>query len=193
MNESNKEQLSVLIDGEQDSVHDNTIDKLISDQELKDTWTRYHLIGDCLRGHLPERISHDVSKQVSSALHDEPTVLAPETTKRFNIKPFAGFAIAASVAMLAVFSVQRSNEVEPTSSVPTVASNQVAPTVSQPQTFSFPDTQVLPAAVRKSDTPDSIANQRLNNYLMNHNEYRSNGSMNGILPYVRIVTIESQE
>jgi len=186
MNESNKEQLSAFIDGELES--DHVLDKLINEQEMKDTWSRYHLIGDALRDNLPENISNQVSIQVANALRDEPTILAP-VKKRFNIKPVAGFAIAASVAMMAVFSIQSGNEINSSSNgAPSIA----ATTVSQPQTF-FTSAQVLPAAVKQSDTLDLLSNQRLNNYLMNHNEYRSNGSVNAILPYVRIVTIESQE
>jgi sigma-E factor negative regulatory protein RseA len=188
MNESNKEQLSALVDGEHDSEH--TLDDLIQDQTMKDTWSRYHLIGDCLRDNLPEKISNQISTQVTNALRDEPTILAPQTTKRFNLKPLAGFAIAASVAMVAVFTIQSGNEIDSVSNgAPTIA----ATTVVQPQTFSFPEPQALPAAVKQSDTPESVANQRLNNYLMNHSEYRSNGSVNAILPYVRIVTTEPQE
>ena len=190
MSEYNNEELSALIDGEYEGNSDKVFDHLIHDQEMKDTWSRYHLIGDCLREQLPEKISNQVSTTVGNSLRNEPTVLAPQKSKQFNLKPLAGFAIAASVAMAAVFSVQNSNEVNSVSTSPTLAVNATAP---QSQTFSFPSAQVLPASVRKSDTPEEIANQRLNNYLMNHNEYRSNGSMNGILPYVRLVTIKSQE
>ncbi len=188
MNESNKEQLSAFIDGEHDG--DHMLDKLIHDVSMKETWSRYHLIGDCLRDNLPEKISNQVSTNVSKALRDEPTILAPKNTKQFNFKPFAGFAIAASVAMVAVFSIKSDNDQNsPSIGAPSLA----ATTVSQPQAFDFPEPQVLPAAVKKSDTPESLANQRLNNYLMNHSEYRSNGGVNGILPYARVVTIEIQE
>lgn len=190
MSEYNNEQLSALIDGEYDGNNHKAFDDLIHDQEMKNTWSRYHLIGDCLRENLPEKISNQVSTEVNNALRDEPTILAPQKTKQLNFKPLAGLAIAASVAMIAVLSVQHGNQTNPVSTTPTLAVNTATP---QPQTFSFPDTQVLPASVRKSDTPEEVANQRLNNYLMNHNEYRSNGSVNGILPYVRLVTIESQE
>jgi len=190
MSEHNNEELSALVDGEYEGNSDKVFDDLIRHQEMRETWSRYHLIGDCLREQLPEQISSHVSTAVSNTLLNEPTVLAPKNTKRFNFKPLAGFAIAASVAMAAVFTVQNSNEVNSVSTSPAVATNATAP---QSQTFSFPNAQVLPASVRKSDTPEEVANQRLNNYLMNHNEYRSNGSMNGILPYVRLVTIESQE
>lgn len=188
MNESNKEQLSALIDGEDDS--SQTIDDLIHDQEMKETWSRYHLIGDCLRDNLPEGISNQVYNEVSQALSNEPTVLAPQTTKRFNIKPLAGFAIAASVAMAAVFSIQSNNQIAPAVNG---GSPIAAATTAQPETFDFSAPQILPASVKMSDTPESIADQRLNNYLMNHNEYRSSNGMNGILPYVRMVTIETQE
>ncbi len=190
MSEYNNEELSALIDGEFNGNYDKAFDELIHNQDMKDKWSRYHLIGDSLREHLPEKITNQVSAHVSNALQNEPTVLAPQKTKQLNLKPLAGFAIAASVAMAAVFSVQQSNETNSVSTTPALAVNT---SVTQTQTFSFPDTPVLPASVRKSDTPEEIANQRLNKYLMNHNEYRSNGSMNGILPYVRLVTIESQE
>ncbi|MCZ6803876.1 MAG: sigma-E factor negative regulatory protein [Proteobacteria bacterium] len=193
MSEFNNEQLSVLIDGEQDSDHTNTLDRLINDPDMKNTWSRYHLIGDCLRGHLPEKISSHVSTQVNNALRDEPTILSPQSTKRFNMKPIAGFAIAASVAMVAILGLQRVDEINSFSNTPAIATSEVKTTVSQPQSFSFPEPRILPATVKKPDPLDAIANQRLNNYLMNHNEYRSNSGMNGILPYVRIVTIESQE
>jgi sigma-E factor negative regulatory protein RseA len=156
---------------------------------MKATWSRYHLIGDCLRDNVPEKISNQISTNVSHILRNEPTILAP-VTKRFSIKPLAGFAIAASVAMLAVLSIQSGNEIDSSSSAAPVIA---ATTVAQPETFNFSEPQVLPAAVKESDTPESIANQRLNNYLMNHNEYRSNVGVNGILPYARMVTIESQE
>ncbi len=188
MNESNNEKLSALIDGEQDG--EQILDNLIHDQDMKDTWSRYHLIGDCLRDNLPEEISNQVSTNVTQALHDEPTVLAPKTTKQFNFKPLAGFAIAASVAMVAVFSIQSDNEQDSSfKSAPSIAATKIT----QPETFNFPEPQILPAAVKKSDTPEQIANQRLNNYLLNHNEYRSNGGVNPIRPYVRMVTIETQE
>lgn len=187
MNELNKEQLSALVDGEHDNEH--VLDELIHDENMKQTWSRYHLIGDCLRDNLPEHISSHISDNVSHALQNEPTVLAP-VKKQFNFKPLAGFAIAASVAMVAVFTVQTNNDVtSPALNAPTVAN--VTPV--QSESFNFSQPQALPAAVTHSDTPASYANDRLNKYLLNHNEYRSNAGMNGIMPYVRMVTIETQE
>lgn len=188
MNDLNKEQLSALIDGEHEN--DHVLDKLIHDEELKQTWSRYHLIGDCLRDNMPDYISKQISHNVNQALKDEPTVLAP-TKKQFNFKPLAGFAIAASVAMVAVLTIQSGNDpVSSSLDAPAVA----ALTPAQTEIINFSQPQVLPAAVTThSDTPESIENERLNNYLLNHNEYRSNAGMNVIMPYVRMVTIETQE
>lgn len=196
MTDYNNEQISALVDNESDD-NDDIVGSLIKDKQLQDTWSRYHLIGDCLRGNLPDTISRQVHSRVNESLQSEATILAPQKTTRLNIKPVAGFALAASVAMVAVFSVQKLNEVNNAEPDFSVAANNVnTNTVVAPaSTFEFRDTQVLPAAVTQSqsDAPDALARQRLNNYLMNHNEYRSNGNINGILPYVRIVTIESQE
>lgn len=188
MSTNDKEHISALIDGEDVIQNDKLLDELILNQEMQDIWSRYHLIGDCLRDNLPEQISNQVVTRVNEELRNEPTVLAPQKTKQFNFKPLAGFAIAASVAMVAVLTVQNNNENNVVPNGPAIAV-----TNTPAQSYSFPDAPVLPASVRNSDSPDQIANQRLNNYLMNHNEYRSNGSMNGIMPYVRLVTIESQE
>lgn len=193
MSTYDKERLSALIDGEEDIHNDKLLENLIHDQAMQDTWSRYHLIGDCLRDNLPETISGQMASRVSDKLRDEPTVLAPQLAKTFNFKPLAGFAIAASVAMVAVLTVQNNSNTENSvaPSAPAIAANTIEQ--NQTQSFAFPNAPVLPASIKKSDAPTQMANQRLNNYLMNHNEYRSNGSMNGILPYVRLVTIESQE
>jgi sigma-E factor negative regulatory protein RseA len=74
-----KDQLSALMDGEfdiEDSEHLITSAK--TGGELKTCWAHYHLIGDTLRGEI--HMSHDFSSRVMSALENEPTVLAPNTT-----------------------------------------------------------------------------------------------------------------
>lgn len=165
MSNINNEVISELVDGEH--ARSDMLDHLIGDEEKREIWYRYHLIGDCLRGNLSEPMTHDVAGKVKSSLANEPVALSPGQSKHLNIKPIVGFALAASVAAVAVFSVNKANEAG----------------------LSAP----APAVVKRSDSLDDVANQRLNNYLVNHNEYRSNGSINGIFPYVRIVTVQSRE
>ncbi len=196
MSESNNKLISALMDGEAEGNNDKLYDALLHDQMMRDTWSRYHLIADCLRNQAPYTISCQASSQVSrvvmQSLRTEPTVLAAHKTKRF-LKPMLGFALAASVAMVAVFSVHHSNKIDPMTATPVVVASATDNDSSRPQLSKRLETQVLPASASSTDAPETVANQRLNNYLMNHNQYRSNGSMNGILPYVRLVAIESQE
>ena len=52
MTEGN-EQISALMDDDYDH---QSLNQLLKDEQLQNTWTRYHLIGDCLRDTLPEQI-----------------------------------------------------------------------------------------------------------------------------------------
>ena len=60
-------------------------------------------------------------------------------------------------------------------------------------TFSFPDEYISSASIDESNEHEFLSNKRLNNYLINHSQYRSNVKMNSILPYARIVNIETEE
>ncbi len=86
MNEQKREQLSALVDDELTHKSSPVIDSLLEDNESKETWTRYHLIGDSLRGHLPEHIGN-ISTNVSQAIASEPTILAPakKSTSRKSV------------------------------------------------------------------------------------------------------------
>ncbi len=189
MTEGN-EHISALMDDDYDA---HVMQRLLQDHSMQQTWSRYHLIGDCLRDTLPEKLSTDISERVHASLQSEPTVLAPAGTQRFNLKPVAGFAIAASVAMVAIFGIkQNSNNVVPAG--PAIAENQSVQQVISPVATAdtYIEPQIRPASVQ-TDTPASLANQRMSGYLVNYNEYRSSAGMHGIMPYVRIVTIETQE
>ncbi|MDF2413012.1 MULTISPECIES: RseA family anti-sigma factor [Aeromonas] len=118
-----KEQLSALMDGDLSDVE--VLSELEMDPALQDTWSRYHLIGDAMRGDLPVNLQLDFSDSIMAALEDEPTILAP---KPVESKPTASqvhtaakvvplfrrvgqqvgqYAIAASVAAAVIFGVQQ--------------------------------------------------------------------------------------
>lgn len=189
MTEGN-EQISALMDDDYDH---QSLNQLLRDEELQHTWARYHLIGDCLRDNLPEQINTGLANRINSQLKSEPTVLAPSGKQNRNLKPLAGFAIAASVALIAVFGIrQNTDSVVPTSNQPVIAANQAVQPVSSGDTFTFTEPQVRPASIQ-TDTPASMASQRMSGYLVNHNQYRSSNGMHGSLPYVRIITIDTEE
>ncbi|QXB31512.1 transcriptional regulator [Aeromonas sp. FDAARGOS 1405] len=124
---ANKEQISALMDGELSDAE--VLNELEMDSDLQDTWGRYHLIGDAMRGDLPVNLQLDLSDSIMTALEDEPTILAPKPvetasvvqpvvapikTDSNNVVPLfrrvgqqlGQYAIAASVAAAVIFGVQ---------------------------------------------------------------------------------------
>lgn len=124
---ANKEQISALMDGDLSDAE--VLNELEMDSYLQDTWGRYHLIGDAMRGDLPVNLQLDLSDSIMAALEDEPTILAPKPVEAApvlqpavapvktdsNVVPLfrrvgqqlGQYAIAASVAAAVIFGVQQ--------------------------------------------------------------------------------------
>jgi sigma-E factor negative regulatory protein RseA len=192
MSENSREQISALMDGELGNESKSIIQALGKNDEHRRTWARYHLIRDCLHGNLPEHIDLDIAARVSEAIKSEPSIVAPSHTTNV-LKPVLGFAIAASVAVIAILGIQQTNTT-PSLSLPSqsIAIQQSIPAKQQlasnliEQGYSQ-RVQQLPVATQID------AGSRLNRYLVNYNEYRANAGMRGMLPYVRIVSYETEE
>eukprot|EP00764_Aduncisulcus_paluster_P003850 gnl/Carplike_NY0171/16072_a24222_80.p1 GENE.gnl/Carplike_NY0171/16072_a24222_80~~gnl/Carplike_NY0171/16072_a24222_80.p1 ORF type:complete len:112 (+),score=15.10 gnl/Carplike_NY0171/16072_a24222_80:196-531(+) len=67
---ADKEQLSALMDGE--LVDKALIQELEQDQESREAWQNYHLIGDVMRGEAPAKPEWNIAESVALALEDEP-------------------------------------------------------------------------------------------------------------------------
>jgi hypothetical protein len=91
------------------------------------------------------------------------------------LKPLTGLAVAASVATVAVLSLQSVREDQP--AVPAVATAPAAADYIRSGDAARPDSRPRTA-------------KNLDIYLVNHNEYAVNRGMQGMLPYVRIVSHE---
>ncbi|WP_323951233.1 RseA family anti-sigma factor [Aeromonas veronii] len=124
---ANKEQISALMDGDLSDAE--VLNELEMDSDLQDTWGRYHLIGDAMRGDLPVNLQLDLCDSIMAALEDEPTILAPKPVETApvlqpavapvktdsNVVPLfrrvgqqlGQYAIAASVAAAVIFGVQQ--------------------------------------------------------------------------------------
>lgn len=71
MNMTNKQQISALMDGE--LVDQSLITDIENDIEAQQSWSRYHLIGDTLRGDVAQNTSGwDIASQVAMVLESEP-------------------------------------------------------------------------------------------------------------------------
>lgn len=181
MNEKINEQLSAWVDGEIDATEEALLARRVQqDPQLAQRWQHYHLIGDAIRGQLPDSIDTSLADRVAALIEDEPAqpaAAAPESAQPAHwSRPFIGAAIAASVAIVAVLAVRQTE---------------------------LPDTEIqvaeqaMPAAEDyKRIDPAQLANNQpqvvdhLNQYLVNHNEFAARNGRLGLSPQVRIVGYE---
>ena len=213
MKELLNERLSQLMDDENEDSDGRIIDELLKNPEARNTWWRYHVVADILQHESPMLVHRDLAQSISVALQSEPTVLAPRSMLRRHdwVKPLAGLAVAASVAVVAIIGIQHKSE-----EIPAAAALNSAPPVAQvaqpaPEAVAQPIQELSPLAtpiMRQFQPPTRLASietrgnqaspvmspeySRMNSYLLNYNEYRTTETrMQGMLPYVRIIAHES--
>ncbi len=175
------EEISAAMDGESPAQQAGTLlGKVASDAKLSEAWYRYHLLGDAMRGQVPDHIDLHMRHKTRESLVAEPTVLAPTKRLASLLKPVAGLAIAASVAALAVIGARQLLQLDSVEPVPGIVQQRPAG-VERP-----------PVAV-VSWQPQTQAATRLNSYLVNYSEHRSNAAVPATLPYVRIVGRETDD
>ena len=176
MNETNREHLSCLMDGELESSARNfLVRRLASDQELSGRWRRYHLIRACLQREFTAGV--DLGSRVSAALASEPELASVSAASRW-LRPLGGAAIAASVAVAALVAINTSLlEREE----PQLLADQPG-FVSQPTALDLPFTQPLvPVSFSETTAADR---QRISTYVLRHNQ-AAGGT--GFVSYVPIV------
>ncbi|QUN04944.1 anti-sigma factor [Shewanella yunxiaonensis] len=117
MEKLGQEWVSAAVDGE---AGPQALADLASDKSSHDKWRNYHLIGDAMRGELPQTLQLDLSDSIAAAIEQEPAILVPvarpqqQVSKPQNgntivaplFKQFGQYAIAAAVALVAVVGVQ---------------------------------------------------------------------------------------
>ena len=202
MNErDSNEHLSAFVDGELEGPkRDRVVDALYDNPELRRRWTRFHLIGDAVRGAGPVPGADAIADNVRAALAEEQVVQFKPRPRRPRLYPLYGMAMAAAIAGIAILGIlrlddggARSTQIADVSRSEPAAADSVstAPVRTGPRIASVAAQPAGTEAARLqwSDVaPDAEA--RLNVYLVNHNEYAGIG-MHSVLPYVRIVGYQS--
>jgi sigma-E factor negative regulatory protein RseA len=122
MQDDKKEWLSALVDSHADL---KDLDQVINSDDNKDTWSRYHLMGDVMRGDAGDTIDVNLVSSIEAAIAQEPTIITlaahRSLRQRFVESPLvqksshyigrtAQFAIAASVALVSLMGVQQYQE-----------------------------------------------------------------------------------
>ncbi len=149
--------------------------RLGADEELCATWARYHVVRDCLRNPDGGFARDDLCSRVRDAIEQEEAPSgAPKRGHRW-FKPVAGAAIAASVALVAVLSVDPGQA--PSIDTPaTVAGNETsAPFVS-------PQVSYGPAVATQAASAQSI-----DRYLLRHYQATGGGNARGFVGFVPVL------
>jgi len=176
-----KEEISALMDGEvSEQEMQQSLREMRNDPEQRDCWEQYHIIGDALRNNLPPSLNRDFVNNISQAIAKEdlpvPEVIPSKqkiinTAKRRHAiaNPFTGFALAASVAMVAYVGVGMI-AVDEQAAGSRMAS---APTVVAPSAQQFASNSTLQSGVQtvqgqQWNTSKPAVESKLNNYLYSH-------------------------
>jgi sigma-E factor negative regulatory protein RseA len=192
MNDRNKESLSALMDGEADELEiRRVLNQLDKDDELRDGWKNYHLMGSLMRDE--HDVGIDLTQGINQVLDGE---LAPSGTAGAHIaeitdsskaesqrhpwyKPLTSVAVAASVTLAVLLGVQ---SIEPNDGLgladTNVQSTQGELTAS---TLTLEEQQQL-----------ETAQQELQDYVLQHPS-EAHEDKKGVLPFARVVEFQTQD
>ena len=176
-------QLSAIIDDELAEREISLVLRRLSrDRDLQDRWERYYLVSDVLQGHLPDVFDRSFASRVRQAVEAEPLLQPIAKPLPTWYKPVTGFGLAASVVMVTLFGFKltQTENTFATSSTPQLAT-------AIPLSPSTPLAIQTTAGNRYVNSANEPVETRLNNYLVNHNNYASLNGVHGMLPYVRMV------
>jgi len=201
------EKLSLLLDDYADEDIDAVLDEVTADVNLQYRMRRYQMIGEVMRHELPETIDTDFHHHVMAGIKDQaqssattatesaaPLALVP-LTARIWFRPFAGVAVAASVALVTIALWQPLQQgTDPQDGGLASADQKKIQQLGQ---------QIQGSAVQASSRVQSdgmrwklekespVLQQKLNAYLVNHTEYSN--SMQGLIPQARVAGFDAQQ
>ncbi len=203
MSEQIREQVSAFLDGElPNSETELLLKRLTRDGELRESFGRYALIGEALRGAGSQFLTRGFAARVNLAIDGEP-VHAPGSHPARPARwwrPLAGVTVAAGVATVAIVALQQ-RAISPglRAAAPSTAQNAAAPLTASAGTQSpvqggggprEPISYTVPAV--SPDAPASIAPARLTNYIFAHSKYSSGLGQRGLLADMLIEDDEPQ-
>lgn len=128
-------QLSALIDGELPLDEARfLLRRLDHDTELRECWERWQLCGDVLRGRIGVYARNGLGERVADAISAEPVLVREPAGRHRWMRLGGGAALAASVAIIALFLTRQSPELRaPSAGLPAqVASTPVPTPVQRP-------------------------------------------------------------
>ena len=190
MTTDSKEHLSELMDGE---IGGDTgrfvLRRLEASGELRAAWARYHLIRDCMRyqdrGFAGDGLSARVRRAIDKPSTDMDEAATP--SERRWLRPVAGLAVAATVAMMAIVAVGPSLSTAPQGDEQQLAGQEAQPFTSPNILTRAPVTRQVNLNGGNQDAGTS----KMNSYLLRHDQVAGSSGGNGFVPFVPIVISKS--
>jgi sigma-E factor negative regulatory protein RseA len=205
MSEQIREQVSAFLDGELPSTETELLLKrLTRDGELRESFGRYALIGEALRGGGQTLLTKGFASRVNLTIDGEPAPAAAATVPGQAARwwrPFAGVAVVAGVAAVAIVAMQQRYET-PGIGAPGIGAPGVgAPGVGAPR-VAITAQAITNAPAAMSAAPMLAANReaisytvpatpatapiaapsgRLTNYMFAHSKYSYGLAQRGVL------------
>ena len=214
-----QEKISSMVDGELSREECRAIITEVSAGSGSSSWDQYHVIGEAMRHNLPDTLYTDLSASISAAIASEPahqvaaaspvvtdepavTNVVPAVTQVKS--PIFGYAVAASISMVAIAGMFQLNQGEALAPVmtPIVVAHQpqIAPApvigdIAWSSSAMIPTRNAKDAVLVQHRYPQSaMSNAKLNRYIINHNEHSiAMPAQSGMLPYVRLVGYERSQ
>ncbi|MEP4484475.1 MAG: sigma-E factor negative regulatory protein [Halioglobus sp.] len=196
MSEQLRESLSALMD---DEANELEVERLLREMpaaaELRQTWVRYHVARDALKGQRIEHSQIDLSVQVREAIAQEKPPLA--STAQRLLRPVASFAVAASVAATVVLGGQQLSQLGNTgadqagSAIAGMAPVGMVNTLGATPVRASYGSQAVPALRPANHTAyRELARLRLKQFGQAHAEQAALNTPQGLIPFARVPTIK---
>jgi sigma-E factor negative regulatory protein RseA len=190
MSEQIREQVSAFLDGElPNSETELLLKRLTRDGELRESFGRYALIGEAIRGTGRGLLTKGFSGRVNLAIDGELIPAnghVPQSRGPRWWRPIAGVAVAAGVAAVAVVALQQravapalplgapvTAQIASTAQSALVAATGAVPAPREAISYTVPATS--PAA------PAAIMPARLTSYVFAHSKYSSGLDLRGVM------------
>jgi sigma-E factor negative regulatory protein RseA len=184
MNDSIREQLSAMADGEMEAEGTRFLLKRVErDSEFRGVWERYHLMRDCLR-HQGTMAPPDFCAGVSALIDADENLARRQPAVRNSWRGLGGAAIAAGVAAVALFGVRMA----PVSEENALGGANLAQTAPMTTSDLVPAWQLAPVADREQFllVRQPISSE-IDNYFARHGEAAGGVGPLGPLPSVLAV------
>ena len=181
-----KQKISELLDEElPDGERSQVLHDMAGDRELRGTWERYHLIRAALRKELGVIVHPGVADQIGAVLAAENIVPMRRRSYQDAIprvaKLAAGLAIAASVATVAVISLQ------PKAQMQTAARAEIQAGRAADHRIAAASLAAGVAPAARAQTEPAAYQDALNAFLVEHGEVTPPAGMGGMMSFVRLV------